>query len=50
MKKKKKINITLNNEVLEKVDNLTTNRSRLIELILLEYLAKNGIETEDIIL
>ena len=50
MKKKKKIGLSINKEVLEKIDKLTTNKSRLIELILLDYLTKNGIETNDIIL
>lgn len=50
MKKKKKIGLSINKEVLEKIDKLTTNKSRLVELILLDYLTKNGIETNDIIL
>ena len=50
MKTKKKIGITINKEILEIVEKLTTNKSRLVELILLDYLTKNGIKTEDIIL
>ena len=50
MKKKKKVNVTINTEILNKVEELTTNKSRLIEYIILEYLTKNGIETKDIIL
>jgi metal-responsive CopG/Arc/MetJ family transcriptional regulator len=50
MKKKIKINITLNKNVLEKIDKLSTNRSRLIEYILLEYLNNLDINTGDIIL
>jgi hypothetical protein len=50
MKKKKKINLTINKDVVSKLEELTTNKSRLIELILLDYLTKNGIETNDIIL
>ena len=50
MKKKKKINLTINKNVVSKIQQLTTNKSRLIELILLDYLTKNGIETNDIIL
>lgn len=50
MKKKKKVNVTINTEVLNKVEELTTNKSRLIEYIILEYLTKNGINTKDIIL
>jgi len=50
MKKKKKITVTINKEIMEKVDKLTTSRSRLVEYILVEYLTKNGIKTDDIIL
>ena len=50
MKKKKKITVTINREIMEKVDKLTTSRSRLVEFILMEYLTKNGIKTDDIIL
>ena len=50
MKKKKKVNVTINTEILNKAEELTTNKSRLIEYIILEYLTKNGIETKDIIL
>jgi hypothetical protein len=50
IKKKKKIGLCINNQVLEKIEKLTTNKSRLIELILLDFLTKNGIETNDIIL
>jgi hypothetical protein len=50
MKKKKKINITVKKEVVKKIEELSTNKSRLIELILLEYLTKNKIDTSDIIL
>ena len=35
---------------MEKVDKLTTSRSRLVEYILMEYLTKNGIKTDDVIL
>ena len=50
MKKKKKIGFTINKDLLIKLNQLTTNRSRLIEYILIEYLNKTGINTEDIIL
>jgi metal-responsive CopG/Arc/MetJ family transcriptional regulator len=50
MKKKKKITITVDKEIMKKVDELTTSRSRLIESILMEYLNKSGIKTNDIIL
>lgn len=49
-KLKRKINISINKDVLSKIENLTTNKSRLIEYILLEYLHKNNIKTDDIIL
>ena len=50
MKKKKKITVTVDKEIMKKVDELTTNRSRLVEYILINYLTKNGIKTDDIIL
>lgn len=50
MKTKKKISITIDKDVLEKVEDLTTNKSRLIEYILLEYLNKHNIDTKNIIL
>ena len=50
MKKKKKITVTVNKEIMGKVDRLSTSRSRLVEYILMEYLTKNGIKTDDIIL
>ena len=50
MKKKKEISISVNREVLEKIEKLTTNKSRLIEYILLEYLNNNNIKIDDIIL
>ena len=49
-KLKRKINISINKNVLNKIEELTTNKSRLIEYILLEYLHKNNIKTDDIIL
>jgi len=50
MKKKKKISVSINRFLLEKIEKLTTNKSRLIEQILLDYLNKSGIKTDDIIL
>lgn len=50
MKKKKEISISINKEVLHKIEQLTTNKSRLIEYILLEYLQNNNIKINDIIL
>jgi len=49
-KLKRKINISINKEVLNKIEELTTNKSRLIEYVLLEYLHKNNIKTDDMIL
>ena len=50
MKKKKKVTVTINREVIKNIDKLTTSRSRLVENILFKYLTKNGIKTDDIIL
>jgi len=49
-KKKRKISISINKEILENIEGLTTNKSRLIEYILLKYINDNGIKTNDIIL
>jgi len=49
-KKKKKITICINRELLQKVEDLTTNKSRLIEQALLEYAYKNGLKIDDLIL
>ena len=49
-KDKKKISITIDKKVLEEIEKLTTNKSRLIEYILLEYITKSGIKIDDIIL
>jgi metal-responsive CopG/Arc/MetJ family transcriptional regulator len=49
-KLKRKISISINKQILEDIENLSTNKSRLIEYILLEYLHKNNIKTDDIIL
>ena len=49
-KKKKKISVSINKEILGKIEDLSTNRSRLVEHILLQYLTQNGIDTNDIIL
>lgn len=50
MKKKKKISISINKDVLLKLELLATNKSRLIEYILIDYLSKSGIKIDDIIL
>jgi hypothetical protein len=49
-KDKKKITITIDKKVLEGIEKLTTNKSRLIEYVLLNYIGKFGIKTDDIIL
>lgn len=49
-KDKKKITITIDKKVLEGIEKLTTNKSRLIEYVLLNYIDKFGIKTDDIIL
>jgi metal-responsive CopG/Arc/MetJ family transcriptional regulator len=49
-KLKRKINISINKEVLSKIEELSTNKSRLIEYILISYLHNNNIKTDDIIL
>lgn len=49
-KLKRKINISINKDILNKIEELTTNKSRLIEYILLDYLNKNNIKIDDIIL
>ena len=49
-KRKKKISITINKKVLSEVEKLTTNKSRLVEYILLQYLKDNNIKTNNIVL
>lgn len=49
-KLKRKISISINKDILNKIEELTTNKSRLIEYILLNYLHKNNIKTDNIIL
>jgi hypothetical protein len=49
-KSKKKINLSINKEILKKIEDLSTNKSRFVEYILLDYLHKNNINTKDIIL
>jgi hypothetical protein len=50
MKKKKKISVTIDKILLERLNDNTTNKSRLIEYILFEYATKIGIKINDIIL
>jgi len=49
-KKKKTVSISIDKEILNKIEELTTNRSRLIEWLLIEHLNKFNIKTDDIIL
>lgn len=49
-KKKKTVSISIDKEVLNKIENLTTNRSRLIEWLLIDHLNKFNKKTDDIIL
>lgn len=46
---KRKISITINKELLEKLEEVTTNKSKLIEYILLDYLVKSGYKISDLI-
>jgi hypothetical protein len=50
MKKKKKINISISKDIIEKLNELATNKSRYIEYALVEYLKSQGINIKDIIL
>ena len=50
MKKKRKISISIDKDVLLKLDSVTANKSRLVEQILLEYINKQRIKIDDIIL
>jgi hypothetical protein len=49
-KKKKKITITIDRNVSESINNFTTNKSRLVEMLLVEYLKNLGIDTSNIYL
>jgi len=49
-KNKKKINITISEDMVKKLDELCTNKSRYIEYVLLEYLKNQDIKIDDIIL
>jgi metal-responsive CopG/Arc/MetJ family transcriptional regulator len=49
-KKKKKISISIDKEILENIEKLSTNRSRLVEHILLQYISEQGVDTKNIIL
>lgn len=49
-KKKKRISVSITKDVLNDIEKLSTNRSRLVEYILIQYLEENGIDTKNIIL
>jgi len=49
-KKKKIISISINKDILECVEKLSTNRSRLVEHVLLQYISEHGVDTKNIIL
>lgn len=48
--KKKRITVSINKQILEKLENLTSNKSKLVEHILLQYLNEFGIDIKNIIL
>jgi hypothetical protein len=50
MKKKIKITISIDRNLYSEVDEITTNKSRLIELLLVEYFKKLGKDTSNIYL
>lgn len=49
-KRKKKITITIDRNVSESINNFTTNKSRLVEILLVEYLKNVGLDTSNIYL
>ena len=49
-KKKTKLTITLHPDVLKKLDDDCTNKSVYIEYALLDYMKRNNIKIDDIIL
>jgi len=49
-KTKKIISVSINKEVLEEIEKLSTNKSRLVEYILLQYVKEQGVDTKNIIL
>jgi len=49
-KTKKRISVSIDKEILKNIEKLSTNRSRLVEYILLEYLYNNNVDTKNIIL
>jgi len=49
-KTKKIISVSINKDILDEIEKLSTNRSRLVEYILLQYIKDNGVDTKNIIL
>jgi len=49
-KSKKIISVSINKDVLDEIEKLSTNRSRLVEYILLQYIKDHGVDTKNIIL
>lgn len=47
---KKKINLSMSSDIIEKLNELSTNKSRYVEYALLEYLKSQGVDTKNIIL
>ena len=49
-KKKSKLTISLDQNIIKKLEETTTNKSVFIEYAVLEYMKKNNIDISDIIL
>lgn len=49
-KKKKKISASIDKEILYNFNKLTTNKSRLLELIIFNYISENKEDVKNIIL
>ena len=49
-KAKKLISVSINKDILNEIEKLSTNRSRLVEYILLQYIKENDVDTKNIIL
>ena len=49
-KEKKTIHISINKDIMEKLNELATNKSRFIEYALIEYLKSQGVDIKDIFL
>jgi metal-responsive CopG/Arc/MetJ family transcriptional regulator len=45
--RKKRVSITIDKNLLQELDELTVNKSRLIEWLVLEHLENNGISIKD---